>query len=129
MSAPILQDFTASSHTHIGTLPPGYHGRWKETHTVHYHGFESLSTERGVFAWSPEFMLLGNPWILELYPGGDDDAAEGMISLYLKNKSNKAIEINFLTVSLMTLDRKCHTVDQTLHNVLILWALPPTPEG
>jgi hypothetical protein len=40
-------------------------------------------------------MLLGNPWRLDIYPGGDFIAANGMVSLYLYNMSNKAIEIDF----------------------------------
>jgi hypothetical protein len=50
---------------------------------------------RGVGVFSPEFLLLGNPWRLELLPGGEEDAAEGMISLYLSNMSDKAIDIQF----------------------------------
>jgi hypothetical protein len=77
MSAP-----SASAHTHVGTA-------------VHWHGFESLSAVRGEFEDSPEFMLLGNEWSLAIYPGGDDDAAEEMVSLDLYNESNKAIDIDF----------------------------------
>ena len=44
---------------------------------------------------SPEFMLLGNPWRVELLPGGYEVAAEGMTSLSLHNMSNKAIEIDY----------------------------------
>jgi hypothetical protein len=40
-------------------------------------------------------MLLGNQWRLELFPGGYGDAEEGMVSLYLGNRSNKAIDIDF----------------------------------
>jgi len=83
----------ASTHTHVGTSPPGYQG-WV-THTVHWHGFPSLSTVRGEFVDSPEFMLLGNQWYLGMYPGGDGGAAERMVSLGLWNKSNKAIEIDY----------------------------------
>jgi hypothetical protein len=89
MSAP-----SASAHTHVGTAPPDYHEEWV-THTVHWHGFESLSAVRGEFEDSPEFMLLGNEWSLAIYPGGDDDAAEEMVSLDLYNESNKAIDIDF----------------------------------
>jgi hypothetical protein len=32
---------------------------------------------------------------VQLYPGGDANADEGMTSIYLQNKSNKTIEINF----------------------------------
>jgi hypothetical protein len=44
---------------------------------------------------SPEFMLLGNEWYLELYPGGDEDAVEGRVSIGLWNISDKAIYIDF----------------------------------
>jgi hypothetical protein len=40
-------------------------------------------------------MLLGNPWCLEIYPGGYSDAEEGMTSLYLANMSDNAIEIDY----------------------------------
>jgi hypothetical protein len=40
-------------------------------------------------------MLLGNPWCLELTPGGyEGEAEESMTSLYLWNESDKAIEID-----------------------------------
>jgi hypothetical protein len=90
MSAPII---TASSHTHAGTAPPGYQNEWV-THTVHWHGFTSLSTVRGAKFYSPEFILLGNQWRLAIYPGGREDAEEGMVSLGLDNRSNKAMEID-----------------------------------
>jgi predicted amino acid-binding ACT domain protein len=40
-------------------------------------------------------MLLGNPWRLQIYPGGHATAAEGMVSLGLVNKSDKSIEIDY----------------------------------
>jgi hypothetical protein len=85
---------SASAHTHVGTPLPGYHQEWVK-HTIHWHGFVSLSTVRGAFVYSPEFMLLGNPWRLELFPGGDTLSAEGMVSLGLANRSDKAIEIDY----------------------------------
>ena len=89
MVAPI----TASAHTHMGTTPPGYDEEWV-THTVHVHGFTSLPSVRGEAVDSPEFVLLGNQWLLRIYPGGDDDAEEGMVFIYLENRSNKSIEEN-----------------------------------
>jgi hypothetical protein len=85
---------TASAHTHIGTPPPGYHQEWV-THTVHVHGFAGLPSERDEYADSPEFMLLGNPWSLMIFHGGDSIAADGMVSLYLDNMSDKDIEVDF----------------------------------
>ena len=94
MNAPIDSITALSAHTHVGTAPPGYQNEWV-THTVHYHGFKSLSTERGASVDSPEFMLLGNPWLLAIYPGGLATADEKMVSLYLYNMSDKAIDIDF----------------------------------
>ena len=82
---------------HVGTLPPGYrHEEWV-THTVHYHAFANLSTEPGAFVFSPDFEGLGNQWQLQLHPGGDGAGAaeEGMVSLYLWNRSDKAIDIDY----------------------------------
>jgi hypothetical protein len=99
MNAPI----TASAHTHMGTPLPGYHQEWVkhtfhqewEKHTVCVHGFTSLSSERNVLFYSPEFEVLGNQLRLEIFPGGRFDAEEGMVSLYLHNMSDKAIDIIF----------------------------------
>jgi hypothetical protein len=44
---------------------------------------------------SPTFEGFGNQWRLKLYPGGDTTAVEGMMSLFLQNMSDKAIEIDF----------------------------------
>jgi hypothetical protein len=80
----------------MGTPPPGYDEEDWVTHTIHCHGFASLSTLRGVFVASPEFMLLGNPWSLMIFPGGLEDAAEeGMTSICLFNRSDKAIDIDY----------------------------------
>ena len=64
-------------------------------HTIHCHGFASLSLEQDESVDSPEFMLLGNPWRLQLFPGGDEGAAERMTSIYLWNNSDKAIDFDF----------------------------------
>ena len=69
------------------------------THTLHFHDFASLSTVRGEFFSSPEFMLLDNQWSVEMYPGGDEEEMypggdeEG--SLYLQNMSNNAIDVEY----------------------------------
>jgi predicted amino acid-binding ACT domain protein len=89
MNAPIT-----AAHTHMGTPPSGYNQEWGN-HTVHVHGFASLSTVRGECVASSEFMLLGNQWRLRIYPGGSATAAEGMASLSLENMSNKSIDIDY----------------------------------
>jgi len=85
---------TAAAHIHVGTSPPGYNQGYV-TRTVHFHGFASLSAERNDRVNSPEFMLLGNPWRLSIYPGGDEGAAEGMVTLRLVSNSNKAIDAKY----------------------------------
>ena len=85
---------TASSHTHMGTPPPGYHQEWAK-HTVHCHGFANLSAERGARVYSPEFMLLWNQLRLEICPGGDASSDVGMVSLYLNNRSDEVIDVDF----------------------------------
>jgi hypothetical protein len=90
----MVTPITASAHTHMGTPPPGYDEEWA-THTVHVHGFASLPSVRGEAVDSPEFVLLENPWLLRIYPGGRQDTEEGMVSIYLENRSNKSIEINY----------------------------------
>ena len=91
MNAPTI---ASSSHTHVGTPPLDYHEELV-THIVHYHGFASLSTERNRLVESPEFMLLGNQWILIIFPSGSRRAAEGMTSIFLWNNSSKGIEIEY----------------------------------
>jgi hypothetical protein len=76
----------------MGPPPGGYHEEEWVTHTVHCHGFERLPSARGEFEDSPEFMLLGNPLRLQMYPGGSANADEGMVSIYLQNMSDKAID-------------------------------------
>ena len=83
---------------HVGTPSPEF-TNWtsseKTTKRICFHGFASLSTERGKSVESPEFNGLGNQWCLKLCPGGDASSAEGMVSVDLYNNSNKAIEIDF----------------------------------
>jgi hypothetical protein len=76
---------------HLGTPPQGYQ-EWTTT-KVHVHGFVGLSTERDVPVYSPEFMALGNPWRLKLYPGGDANNRTGLVGMYLVNQSNESIDM------------------------------------
>jgi len=85
---------SSSNNNHVGTPLPGYHQEWL-TRTVHVHDFPSRSAEGGEFVWSPEFEGFGNQWCVRIFPGGCANAAEGMVSLFLYNMSNKAIEIDF----------------------------------
>jgi hypothetical protein len=63
----------------MGTPPPGYQQEWR-THIVHVLGFKSLSALRGEAVRSPEFMLVGNPWRLRVYPGGRRQDSEEVLA-------------------------------------------------
>ena len=78
---------------HVGAPPPDFN-EWSST-KVYYHGFAYLSTRRSVPKTLPEFMALGNPWRLKLYPGGDSNSKAGWVAIYLINRSSKEIDIDF----------------------------------
>ena len=86
MNAPTL------ASVHLGTPPQGYQ-EWATT-KVHVHGFADLSAERDVPVYTPEFMALGNPWHLALYPGGRYVSEVGWVAIYLTNRSNESIGMN-----------------------------------
>ena len=77
---------------HIGTPPNGYQ-EWTTT-KVHVHGFADLSATRGASVDSPVFVASGNPWSLQLYPGGRNDRT-GLVGMYVVNRSNKSFEMQF----------------------------------
>ena len=63
---------------------------------VCFDGFVGLPAQRGEVALAEKFACLGNEWVLQLYTGGDEDADEGMVSIYLHNNmSEKSIRIEF----------------------------------
>ena len=82
-----------SAVVHVGTPSPEFQG-WA-TAKVCYHGFADLSTERDSAVMSPEFACLGHLWRLEVYPGGEARAGDGMVGVFLHNQSSKEIKINF----------------------------------
>jgi hypothetical protein len=54
-----------------------------------------LSATRNEYVDSPEFEGFGNQWCMRLHPGGSGESAEGIATLDLFNRSNKAIDIEF----------------------------------
>lgn len=75
--------------THVG-MPPS---KWEECgcHLVHFHDFEGLPSERDRAVCSPVFKCCNREWKLRLYPGGDEESDEGMVSLYLVNCSGSKV--------------------------------------
>ena len=62
---------------------------------IHFHNFANLSTTRNHSIASPEFTCYGHQWQLGVYPGGDSDAAEGNVSIYLRHLSQRTITASF----------------------------------
>jgi hypothetical protein len=62
---------------------------------VHFDGFAGLPAQRNEHIQSEEFTCLGNNWCLGIYPGGDADAEEGMVSVFLCNMSKQRVNICF----------------------------------
>lgn len=65
------------------------------TTLVCFEEFADLPASRDVSYTSTKFECLGHKWSLEIYPGGDEYAAEGMTSVYLRHISNEMIHIAF----------------------------------
>ena len=76
---------------HVGTPSPSFVDC--SSTRVYYHGFADLSAEGDVPVDSPEFMALGNPWRLALYPGGRYVSKMGWVAIALQNRSNKEITV------------------------------------
>ena len=57
---------------------------------VHFHGFKDLPIESKIE--SPELTCIGNQLSLILYPGGDEDSDDGMIAVWLSNRSNHRVD-------------------------------------
>ena len=81
---------SATRDIHVGT--PAADFPLEETVTIHFHDFENLTTVKDELVESPKFMCAGNEWSLCLYPGGNEEAAEGMVSVFLYNESPEEID-------------------------------------
>ena len=78
---------------HVGTPPPDFNG-WTST-KIFFHGFAELSAERGARVISPEFMAVGKPWCLRLYPRGHNHSEMGWVAIYLINQSNESLTLRY----------------------------------
>ena len=77
--------------------PPGWLSDCVIT-PVHFNGFAGLTTIRDEFVTSPKFSCFGHQWIVRVHPGGDDDSIDGYVALWLENKSEESIEVEFVFV-------------------------------
>ena len=67
---------------------------WKSFH-FNLQNFKDLLTTRNHCVETPEFSCNGHDWCLDIYPGGDEDADEGNVSIYLHHRSEGSITVNF----------------------------------
>ena len=75
-------------NVHVGS--PAAKFPMDDVKLIHFHNFESLTTVKGEFVESPEFMCAGHQWKLRLYPGGcentvhtPEESIDGMMAVYL----------------------------------------------
>eukprot|EP00956_Cyclotella_meneghiniana_P024126 scaffold48121_cov54-Cyclotella_meneghiniana.AAC.6 len=68
----------------------------KEGHAlIHIHNFADLPQEKGQCLESPTFTCVGHDWYLCLYPRGNGEANEGMVSVYLCTNLSSKIVIDY----------------------------------
>ena len=79
----------------VGTPPSTITSDGWEIIQVHYHGFENLTTTRNEYVPSPEFTYFGHNWRLLIYPGGRASSDHGMACIFLQNRSNKSITLQY----------------------------------
>jgi hypothetical protein len=75
--------------------------QWKPFH-FNVSNFKDLPTTRDHYVSTPEFLCNGHKWYLRIYPGGNDRAAEGMVSMYLYHRSEGRVSANY---DLMVIDK------------------------
>ncbi|KAL7525513.1 hypothetical protein ACHAXR_002017, partial [Thalassiosira sp. AJA248-18] len=78
---------------HVGS-PPNEWESW-ESHLVHFHKFESMSTEKDHSVKSPKFSCCNHEWTVMIYPGGDKDSDDGMMSIFLHHCSGPEISAKY----------------------------------
>jgi len=78
----------------VGTPPIGFQ-QWALAE-VHFHRFEDLPTENNSETESPEFACLGKQWSMSVFPGGHEDSDDGMVAVFLNNRTNEGIKINYV---------------------------------
>ena len=65
-------------------------------------GFRDLTTTRNHCVQTPVFSYNGHDWDLLIYPGGNNQATEGYVSIFLNHRSKGSISV---TYGLMILDK------------------------
>lgn len=80
---------SSSRDVHVGI--PSIEFPLEESVVIHFHDFENLNSEKDKCVESPNFTCAGNKWSLSIFPGGNNVAKEGMVSVFLNNKTTERI--------------------------------------
>jgi hypothetical protein len=77
--------------------PPSSSGSGEEwtSFQFRFHDFTNLATTKDHFVASPEFNCNGHQWDLRVYPGGNDQAGEGKVSVFLAHLSKETITASY----------------------------------
>ena len=62
---------------------------------IQYHDFANLVATKNHYVASPKFTCYGHQWELRVFPGGDNQAEEGKLSVFLYNLSKATITVRF----------------------------------
>eukprot|EP00985_Skeletonema_marinoi_P021388 scaffold13100_cov108-Skeletonema_marinoi.AAC.9 len=81
-----------------------------------FHGFADLPSTVGQYTLSPEFTCNGHRWCIDLYPGGDNQASVGRLSLRLRHCSGGYATATFEVSVLDKYQSVQHTKKSTLHS-------------
>jgi hypothetical protein len=57
--------------------------------------FKDLPTTKNHYVETPECSCNGHEWCLTIYPGGDNEAIDGLVSIYLHHRSEGSITASF----------------------------------
>ncbi len=62
---------------------------------IHFYDFSKLATTTDHYVASPKFTCNGHHWLLAVYPGGNNRAAEGNVSVKLKHLTEGTITVRY----------------------------------
>ena len=78
----------------VGVVPAAVQ-RGQKLVKVHFHGFSDLDSTKGNDIDSNPFDCFNHKWLVQLFPGGDADAEDGMVSVYLSHLSDNEVTVYF----------------------------------
>jgi hypothetical protein len=81
----------------VGTPPPT-RLNLEKLFTFNFHNFESLDSTKCAFVISPSFKCFDHEWAVTLYPGGNKNARDGMVSVFLRKTTKGSIAVEYTLI-------------------------------